>query len=120
MNMMNDLLGEYVDQCVLVFLDDILVYSASMEEHVEHLRRVLSTFRKYRRYAKTSKCKFVTTIIEFLGQQISGGGCLQQRQKSRRFVTRPRHRMLKMCVPLWALQIITNYLFAILQNLQAH
>ena len=53
------------------FLDDILLYSASMEEHVEHLHRVLFTLRKYELYAKASKCGFVTTTIEFLGQQIS-------------------------------------------------
>ena len=46
MDMMNVLLGEYLDKCVLVFLDDILIYSASMEEHVEHLRQVLNTLRR--------------------------------------------------------------------------
>ena len=74
MNMMNDLLGKHLDQFVLVFLDDILVYSASIEEHVEHLRSVLSILRKDQLYAKASKCEFVTTTVEFLGQQVSGGG----------------------------------------------
>ena len=74
MDMMNVLLGEYLDKCVLVFLDDILIYSASMEEHVEHLRQVLNTLRRERLYAKASKCEMVQTSIEFLGQQISGDG----------------------------------------------
>ena len=74
MNMMNDLLGEGLDLFVLVFLDDILIYSANLEEHTEHLRRVLALMRKYRLYAKASKCDFVTTTIEFLGQKVSGGG----------------------------------------------
>ena len=74
MDMMNFLLGEYLDKCVLVVLDDILIYSASMEEHVEHLRQVLNTLRRERLYAKASKCEMVQTSIEFLGQQISGDG----------------------------------------------
>ena len=41
MNMMNDLLGDYLDQFVLIFLDDVLIYSANLEEHAEHLRKVL-------------------------------------------------------------------------------
>ena len=41
MNMMNDLLGDYLDQFVLIFLDDILIYSANVQEHAEHLRKVL-------------------------------------------------------------------------------
>ena len=65
MNMMNVLLYEYLDPFVLVFLDNILAYSANVKDHVEHLRRVLSFLRKYRLYAKASKCEFVTTTIEF-------------------------------------------------------
>ena len=74
MNMMNDLLGDYLDKFVLVFLDDILIYSANLEDHLEHLRKTLSVLRKYRLYAKASKCEFVTTAIEFLGQRVCGGG----------------------------------------------
>ena len=74
MNMMNDLLGDYLDKFVLVFLDDILIYSANLEDHLEHLRKTLSVMRKYRLYAKASKCEFVTTTIEFLGQRVCGGG----------------------------------------------
>ena len=74
MGMMNDLLGDYLDLFVLVFLDDILVYSANMEEHAEHLRKILSVLRKHRLYAKLSKCNFVKKSVEFLGQQISGDG----------------------------------------------
>ena len=73
MNMMNDLLGDYLDKFVLVFLDDILIYSATLEDHLEHLRKTLSVLRKYQLYAKASKCEFVTTTIEFLGQRVCGG-----------------------------------------------
>ena len=54
MDMMNVLLGEYLDKFVLVFLDDSLIYSASMEKHVEHLPQVLNTLRKERLYVKVS------------------------------------------------------------------
>ena len=74
MGMMNHLLRDYLDIFVLVFLDDILIYSANIEEHAEHLRKVLSILRKYRLFAKMSKCEFATETVEFLGQQISKGG----------------------------------------------
>ena len=74
MFMMNDLLRDYLDQFVVVLLDDILIYSANEEQHTEHLKRVLSVLRNHRLYAKASKCEFFKTTIEFLGQQIMNGG----------------------------------------------
>ena len=47
MNMMNDLLGDYLDRFVLIFFDDILVYSANVKEHAEHLAKVLEVLRKH-------------------------------------------------------------------------
>ena len=46
MNMMNDLLGDYLDQFVLLFLDDILIYFANVQEHTEHLKKVLQVLRE--------------------------------------------------------------------------
>ena len=74
MQMMNELLHEYLDIFVLVFLDDILVYSADEVQHAEHLRKVLTVLREHRLYAKASKCEIMQTSIEFLGQQLSRGG----------------------------------------------
>jgi hypothetical protein len=74
MYMMNDLLGDFLDRFVLVFLDDILIYSANLEEHAEHIRSVLLKLREHKLYAKASKCEFVKDSIEFLGQQICAGG----------------------------------------------
>ena len=65
--MMNVLLVKYLDKCVLVFLDDILIYSIRIEEHVEHLHQVLNILRKEQLYAKASKCKMMQMSIEFLG-----------------------------------------------------
>ena len=74
MNMMNDVLDDYLDKFVLIFLDDVLVYSANVEEHAEHLRQLLERLREQRLYAKASKCDMMKTSVEFLGQQITSDG----------------------------------------------
>jgi hypothetical protein len=58
MNLMNKVIREYLDKFVIVFIDGILVYSKSEEEHEEHLRLVLQKLREPRLYAKLSKCDF--------------------------------------------------------------
>ena len=68
MKMMNALLGEYLDKFVLVFLDDVLIYSANPEDHAEHLRKVLGKLREHKLFAKASKCEMLKTSVEFLGQ----------------------------------------------------
>ena len=74
MNMMNDLLGEYLDKFVLVFLDDVLIYSANPQDHADHLRKVLGKLWEHQLFAKASKCEILKTSVEFLGQQICRGG----------------------------------------------
>src|SRR4030043_488864 len=64
----------FLDKFVVVFIDDILVYSKSEEEHVEHLRIVLQTLREKKLYAKMSKCEFWLQEVSFLGHVISRGG----------------------------------------------
>ena len=58
MCMMNNIFGKYLDKFVLIFVDDILFYSKSKEEHEEHLRIVLRVLREHPLYAKFSKCYF--------------------------------------------------------------
>jgi hypothetical protein len=58
MSLMNKVLMEYLDKFVVVFIDDILVYLRSEEEHEGHLRLVLQKLRDHRLYAKLSKCEF--------------------------------------------------------------
>ena len=58
MDLINRVFRPYLDQFVIVFIDDILVYSSNESEHEEHLRTVLETLRKYQLYAKFSKCEF--------------------------------------------------------------
>ena len=58
MDLMNRVFRPFIDQFVVVFIDDILVYSKSMKEHVYHLRIVLQTLREHQLYAKFLKCDF--------------------------------------------------------------
>jgi hypothetical protein len=71
--LMNKVFMEYLDKFVLVFIDDILVYSRSEEEHEEHLCLALQKLREHRLYAKLSKCEFWMKQVAFLGYVISNG-----------------------------------------------
>ena len=58
----------------MVYFDDILVYSKSLNDHVEHLRRVFELLREYKFYANTKKCSFATDQVGFLGYVIFAKG----------------------------------------------
>jgi hypothetical protein len=72
--LMNSIFMEYLDKFVVVYLDDILIYSKNEEEHAEHLRLVLEKLREHRLYAKFSKCEFWLPEVTYLGHVISGKG----------------------------------------------
>jgi hypothetical protein len=74
MYFMNTMFMEYLDKFVVVFIDDILVYSETEEEHEKHLRLVLEKLRANQLYAKFSKCEFRLSEVAFLGHVISIGG----------------------------------------------
>jgi hypothetical protein len=74
MYLMNKVFMEYLDKFVMVFIDDMLVYSRSEEEHEEHLRLVLQKLQDHRLYAKLSKYEFWLKQVAFLGHIISKGG----------------------------------------------
>ena len=73
-DLMNRVFREHLDRFVLVFINDILIYSKSKEEHVEHLRVVLETLRQHKLKAKFSKCHFWQSKVKFLGHIISKAG----------------------------------------------
>ncbi|XP_015084310.1 uncharacterized protein LOC107027747 [Solanum pennellii] len=70
-NLMNNVLFDYLDDFVVVYLDDIVIYSRTLEEHVNHLSLVLSQLRKYTLYVKMEKCEFTQQEIKFLGHLVS-------------------------------------------------
>ncbi|GJW13325.1 putative reverse transcriptase domain-containing protein [Tanacetum coccineum] len=74
MDLMNRVCKPYLDKFVIVFIDDILIYSKSKEEHVGHLRLVLELLRREKLYAKFSKCEFWLQEVHFLGHVINQGG----------------------------------------------
>jgi hypothetical protein len=74
MYLMDKVFMEYLDKFVVVFNDDILVYSRSEEEHDDHLRLVLQKLWDHKLYAKLSKCEFWLKQVAFLGHIISKGG----------------------------------------------
>ncbi|GMI67673.1 hypothetical protein HRI_000436600 [Hibiscus trionum] len=74
MDLMNRVFKPYLDKFVVVFIDDILVYSRNKEEHADHLRIVLQTLRNHQLFAKFTKCEFWLSEVSFLGHIISAEG----------------------------------------------
>jgi hypothetical protein len=74
MHLMNKVFMDYLDTFVVIFLDDIVVYSKSEAEHEKHLRLVLQRLREHKLYAKLSKCEFWIDEVPFLGHVIFKGG----------------------------------------------
>ncbi|KAL5760696.1 hypothetical protein ACOSQ2_019534 [Xanthoceras sorbifolium] len=81
MDLMTRIFRSYLDQFVIVFIDDILVYSGNEEEHAEHLRILLQTLREHQLYAKLSKCQFWLDKVAFLGHIVSAEGVSVDPQK---------------------------------------
>ena len=74
MCLMNNVMDKYLDNFVVVFIDDILIYSKSKEEHKEQLKIVLQELREHQLYAKFSKCDFFKDKIQYLGHVVTKEG----------------------------------------------
>ena len=74
MDLMHRVFQPYLDQFVVVSIDDILIYSQSKEDHEDHLRIVLQALRDHKLYAKFIKCEFWLTEVKLLGHIVSGSG----------------------------------------------
>jgi hypothetical protein len=81
MDLMNRVFQPYLDKFVVVFIDDILVYSKSYKEHEQHLRQTLQTLRSRQLYAKLDKCDFWLKEVTFLGHVVSSKGIFVDLQK---------------------------------------
>ena len=87
---MNRFFKPFLDMFVVVFIDDILVYSRSKEDHEGHLRIVLQVLRDERLYAKFSKCEFWLREVAFFGHVVSGDGIKVYSKKTEAVKNWPR------------------------------
>ncbi|KAL0534211.1 hypothetical protein IC582_028499 [Cucumis melo] len=104
--LMNNVFRPYLRKFVLVFFDDILVYSKNEEEHMNHLGKVLSTLREHTLYANKKKCSFAQSKIEYLGHIISGGGVEVDPEKIRSIADWPIPTNVR---EIWGFLGLTEY-----------
>ena len=71
---MNDMFSDLLDVCIVVYLDDILIYSDDITQHQSHIKEVLKRLRKAGLYVKAEKCEFHSDSIEYLGYVLSPAG----------------------------------------------
>ena len=95
MSLMNDVFHEYLDVFVLVYLDDILVYSKTLREHASHLEKVFELLRKNHLYAKFSKCVFAQDSVEYLGHNVTSAGIAMEADKVKSIAEWPTPRSKK-------------------------
>ena len=90
MDLMNWVFRPFLDRFMIIFIDDILVYSRSEEEHVMHLRVILQTLREHQLYATFSKCEFWLDQVAFLGHVVSKDGIQVDPKKIEAIIEWPR------------------------------
>ena len=76
MHLMHSIFREYLDDFIIIFLDDILVYSRGLQEHMIHVRKTFAVLRSHQLYAKVSKCSFFQHQVDYLGHVVSSKGLL--------------------------------------------
>ena len=89
MCLINNVLSKYLDQFVVVFVDEILIYSKSEQEHKEHLKIILQVLREHQLYAQLSKCDFYKNKIQYLGHMISADGISVDPEKIKAIIDWP-------------------------------
>lgn len=93
--LINDTLREYLDIFCIVYLDDILVFSDTLEEHIDHVRKVLRKLRERDLFCKLSKCQFHVTETDFLGFIVSSEGISMDPRKVTSILNWPEPRSIK-------------------------
>src|ERR1700742_1411259 len=91
----NDVFGDILDRYVVVYMDDLLIYSDTPEEHREHVREILRRLRKHRLFANADKCEFGVSTVEFLGYILSPQGLRMSEEKIKVIVDWPVPRKVK-------------------------
>ena len=83
MCLMNNVIHKYLDKFVVIFMDNILIYSKSKEEYKEHLKFVLQELQEHQLYAKFSKCDFFKDKIQYLGDVVTKEGIYVDLEKDK-------------------------------------
>ncbi len=91
----NDVFRDMLNRWVIVYIDDILIYSDSYQDHIKHVRSVLQRLIVNQSYAKTEKCEFHQDTISFLGYVISSGGLAMDERKVQAVINWPRPLTIK-------------------------
>jgi len=92
---MNDLFTDLLDVCVVVYLDDILIYSDDIAQHRKHVKEVLKRLRKAGLYAKAEKCEFHSDSVEYLGYVLSPAGLTMSDAKVKTIQEWPEPKKIK-------------------------
>ena len=78
---MNDIFSNFLDICIMIYLDDILIYLNNMSKHHQHVKEVLKHLHKASLYAKAEKCKFHSKLVEYLEYILSPSGLIMSDDK---------------------------------------
>ena len=92
---MNTIFADMLDVCIVVYLDDILIYSDNKEDHQKHVREVLRHLRKQGLYAKPEKCEFHSESVEYLGYCLAPSGLTMAQNKIQTICDWPEPRRVK-------------------------
>ncbi|MBW0494894.1 hypothetical protein O181_034609 [Austropuccinia psidii MF-1] len=94
-NLVNDIFSDLLDLFVVIYLNDIMVFSSSEEEHVKHVTSVLQILRENNLFAKASKCVFHSSSVEYLGYVVSSEGLKMDSSKVQQILNWPQPRNIK-------------------------
>ena len=92
---MNDIFSDLIDVCVIIYLDDILIYSDNTADHRKHVKEVLRRLRKHGLFARADKCEFHTDTVEYLGYILSPDGLVMSKDKVKTVLDWPEPRNVK-------------------------
>jgi len=92
---MNNIFSDLLDVCVIIYLDDILIYSNNMSEHHQHVKEVLKHLCKTGLYAKVEKCEFHSKLVEYLGYILSPSGLTMSDDKMKIIQNWPEPKKVK-------------------------
>ena len=110
---MNDIFGDLLDQCVVVYLDDILIYSDNPEQHMRHVQEVLWHLQKHSLYAQAKKCEWHHDSVEFLGYIMSSKGLTMANNKIRSILDWPEPQKVK---DIWSFLEFANFFQRFIHN----